>query len=359
MKKASPFLCVVFLLITLLSASVWEGSAAISEDLPETGFYIATNSYPINTVVDVTNLENDKIIRLLVYSRLENSGFLALLSKDAADALGIKNSSLGRIRMSESVDPVAFSRFAEGRILVDGSLFVPAIAPPGNVQTPKSSASGNERQEGGERIVDLPDVLPVQEKGVSISETERALIPSETELVQLPAEEIPIEEKSSAAELTLVPSTERPPETEIIPDPADFTASISPIEEKTAPSQTKSILIEPPVSFVTEAAEPVAPVETVLSVAPFTTYHTGSVPLIYSLEVGKYYLQLASYSRPEYAQYEISRIDSKLPVAIMNAEVAGKSVYRVLVGPVTLGESGALLQRFKGSHKDAFVWLGR
>jgi hypothetical protein len=34
-------------------------------------------------------------------------------------------------------------------------------------------------------------------------------------------------------------------------------------------------------------------------------------------------------------------------------------VYRVLVGPVNLGESGALLQRFKRSgYKDAFIKQG-
>jgi len=111
MRKVSLFAFIVISFFILVSASVWEGAAELSGDLPETGLYIATNSLPINTVVDVTNLENGKFARLVVSSGLNTSGFLALLSKDAADALGMEKGSLSRIRMSQNPDPLAFSRF--------------------------------------------------------------------------------------------------------------------------------------------------------------------------------------------------------------------------------------------------------
>lgn len=321
MKRVNLFLCVAASIVTLLSSSVWEGSAAMSEDLPETGFYIATNSYPINTIVDVTNLENDRIIRLLVSSRLENSGFLALLSKDAAESLGINDSTLGRIRMSESVNPVAYSRFIEGKILVDDSVFGTSLASTPSVQQPGSTGSYiNERVERGERIVDLPDVLPPQEKIPLIAQTVVETLPLDTSYPESTFFDF------GDTQLALVPSEERPPEIVVSTIPEDFPGSA--------------------LTFVTYP-------ENVIY------YPRSSSPVINKLESGKYYLQLASYSRSEYAEDEISKIDNNLPVAIMNAEVAGKSYYRVLVGPVNLGESGALLQRFKVSYQDAFVWVGR
>ena len=83
------------------------------------------------------------------------------------------------------------------------------------------------------------------------------------------------------------------------------------------------------------------------------------VPLIISLERGKYYLKLGAFSRAELAELELTRIGKTYPLAIQNGGSAEKPVYRVLVGPINLGESGALLQRFKSiGYRDAFVRTG-
>jgi cell division septation protein DedD len=80
------------------------------------------------------------------------------------------------------------------------------------------------------------------------------------------------------------------------------------------------------------------------------------VPLIASLEKGKYYLQLGAFSRPESVESAIAAIDKTYPLAVQNGGNSEKPLYRILVGPLNLGESGAALQRFKGSgYKDAFV----
>ena len=111
MKKVSVFTFVLISFFVLVGASIWEGAAEYGGDLPETGLYIATNSLPINTVVDVTNLENGRSTQLVVSSGLNKSGFLAQLSKDAANRLGIEKGSLSRIRLSQNPDPLAFSSF--------------------------------------------------------------------------------------------------------------------------------------------------------------------------------------------------------------------------------------------------------
>ncbi|MDR1802271.1 MAG: SPOR domain-containing protein [Treponema sp.] len=152
MRKETLLAIIGISLFMLVGASVWEGAAELGGDLPETGLYIATNSLPINTVVDVTNLENGQFAQLVVSSGLNSSGFLALLSKDAANALGIEKDSLSRIRLSQNPDPLAFSRFIvdpgtrteyedftlipdvprppEGTPVLDQSLFVPSYTPP-------------------------------------------------------------------------------------------------------------------------------------------------------------------------------------------------------------------------------------
>jgi hypothetical protein len=53
---------------------------------------------------------------------------------------------------------------------------------------------------------------------------------------------------------------------------------------------------------------------------------------------------------------ELGKIGRNYPLAIQNAGSTGSPLYRILVGPVSKGESGALLQRFKGlGYRDAFL----
>jgi hypothetical protein len=73
--KKTVFLAAVAAIIAasvflLVSASVWEGTAVVGESLPDNGFYLATNSFPVNTIVEVVNLENNKSAILIVSSSL-------------------------------------------------------------------------------------------------------------------------------------------------------------------------------------------------------------------------------------------------------------------------------------------------
>jgi cell division septation protein DedD len=81
--------------------------------------------------------------------------------------------------------------------------------------------------------------------------------------------------------------------------------------------------------------------------------------LVSQLERGKYYVQLGAFSRAETLERELRKLGKSWPLAVQNAGTADRPVYRLLVGPVNHGESGALLQRFKGGgYKDAFVRQG-
>ena len=423
MKKLSPIIVAIAAIFTLVNASVWEGAAATAGagELPETGLYLATNSFPANTVVDVTNLENGITVRGIVSSGLDTPGLLALLSKDAADAIGLQSRSLGRIRMSQPADPIAFSRFAEGRAYSGDPDYDPAAFVAMNSYDPYflEEEAGDDlsfyRTEGGDLIVDLPmdmeelpletatletatDLSPVYNPPESLPEASSQPVVAEPVAAEPPAA-VPVQPPETPPELTLIPAETRPPERGPEPDPAYF---IPAIEEATVPdlssayeipsiapasaySLDPSLFIDPigEAPFIIQESQPpveplplvesqppvesLPPAEPVISVEPVpveVVYYQApenqifTAPLISSLEKGRYYLQIAAYSKAETVQSEISRIDSSLPVAVMNAGSEEKPVYRILIGPVNLGESGALLQRFKGSYKDAFVRLG-
>ncbi|MDR1374850.1 MAG: SPOR domain-containing protein, partial [Treponema sp.] len=53
---------------------------------------------------------------------------------------------------------------------------------------------------------------------------------------------------------------------------------------------------------------------------------------------------------------ELNKLGRTYPLAVQSGGSPKSPVYRILLGPVNLGESGALLRRFKGSgYQDAFI----
>ncbi|MCL2440293.1 MAG: septal ring lytic transglycosylase RlpA family protein [Treponema sp.] len=110
---------ILFFIITALlffqSSSPWEGAAGIASDgeLPASGFFVATNSFPRNSVVDITNIENGRTIRVVVANTLNSPGLLAIVSREAAEFIGMRSGSISRIRMLSPSDPIAYQRFNE------------------------------------------------------------------------------------------------------------------------------------------------------------------------------------------------------------------------------------------------------
>ena len=114
--KARIAVCVIAALLALSGASPWEGAAAVAPEgeLPATGRYVATNSFPANTIVDITNIENNRSTRAIVANNLNSPGLLAIVSREAAELIGMRPGSVIRIRMVQPSDPIAYLRFTEG-----------------------------------------------------------------------------------------------------------------------------------------------------------------------------------------------------------------------------------------------------
>ena len=113
--KTRVIFCIIAAFILFQGSSPWEGAAAVAPEgeLPATGRFIATNLFPRNTVVDITNIENNRSIRVIVANRLESPGLVALVSREAAELIGMRTGSTSRVRMIQPSDPIAYLRFIE------------------------------------------------------------------------------------------------------------------------------------------------------------------------------------------------------------------------------------------------------
>ena len=426
------FISMAFFVISNISP--WEGAAATSPDgeLPANGFYVATNSFPRNTIVDIVNIETNKSTRAIVAAGLNSPGLLAIVSRQAAEIIGMRPGSISRIRITQPSDPIAYLRFMEGlasgippydsgnaiteetyswddtgtadspaarrdtpsdegaqtrisnappyflepewsgrsgrdiiNLPVDPSLAsgsnqpVEEIAeqtPEEEEEAPPQVAEAVPEEEEEEAPPQVAEAVPEEEEeeappqvaeAVPEEEEEEAppqvaeAVPEEEEEEAPPqvAEAVPVEQTAQAAQYNLVPAEKRPPQGTIYGiDPADIIPQIA--RSSTAGPERVPVL-EPviesiPVTERTPAAD--------------TNF---SVPRIYELDRGSYYVQLAAVGTPESVESAVSLIDRSYgPVVYKD----GDNWYRILLGPLNQGESAAVLQRFRSiGYRDAFV----
>ncbi|MDR2537335.1 MAG: hypothetical protein LBC46_03410, partial [Treponema sp.] len=111
MKKQTFCLCSILSASLFISASWWQqGDAKISQHISERGYYAATNSVPLNTLVDITNPENEKTIRVMVIDGLDDPSFLVTLSREAAEAIALPKTN-AKVIMEQPSEEEAYSPF--------------------------------------------------------------------------------------------------------------------------------------------------------------------------------------------------------------------------------------------------------
>lgn len=350
MKRTRAVLFAGFfaLLFFATGASIWEGAAAVSAggELPDTGLYVATDSFPRNTVVDITNLENGKTVRGIVAAALGSPGLLALISKEGAQAIGLQSRFIGRIRMSQPSDPVSHSMFSGEYDFSGDPDFDPgaALKTYGTADEASTEDEASVDEASADEVAAAPPAGPARPHFPPETETKS---PAETApesgaleagpgtaeetpetIWYIPEEKPPAETKTD--QYVFVPAPERPPEAPSgLPDSRYFIDPIPGPDARTPEENTP---------------------------APSGEF---SVPSVDRLEHGKYYLQLGAFSRAEAVESAINKIEKTYPLAVQRAGSPERPVYRILVGPVNHGESGALLQRFRGKgYKDAFIRKG-
>jgi len=428
-------------IVFLQGSSPWEGAAATAPEgeLPAAGFYIATNSYPRNTVVDITNIETNRSTRVIVAGGLNSPGLLAVVSREAAELIGMRAGSVSRIRMVQPSDPVAYYRFTEGmssdvpeydsgNLITEEELLdelysedtynpdviaqpeippeIPGVSGPSYLLEPEWGGRG-------QSIIDLP--------GYSVTQSE----PVPGQYTDQFSEQRPFEgDPQYTAQLQneiikdIPEKIEERPQREIVKDVGEYIAeplrdnfekdNAEFIAEEIRDEIVKDVPVyiaettrdeivkdlpgrEEPAEYIAETPPPQEPEEYVMVPAEenppegiyeidlsdiipgITTTPTPapsqpvvaapvdtasfSVPRIYQLDRGSYYVQLAALDTPESVENAVSKIDLSYQPKIYKD---GDNWYRVLLGPLNQGESAAVLQRFKTiGYKDAFVRQGR
>lgn len=104
---------ITVILLTLGTAvfagSVWDGSVSTARYgyLPQTGMYAASNAFPKNTNITVTNPDTGKTVDVLVLERLEDNNLFLVLSAEAAESIGIGFGDIfyGNISRQDNTNP--------------------------------------------------------------------------------------------------------------------------------------------------------------------------------------------------------------------------------------------------------------
>jgi hypothetical protein len=360
------------------NAAPWEGPAAVAlgGELPDEGYYVATNSFPRNTVVDVTSLDTGKTIRVIVAAGLDSPGFLAILSRKAAAEVGLQGRSVARIRMSRPGDPMAYSRFLDGANPSTDPDYNPRAALNGAGQTnPVPSAEATPVQSSPAAPPNMEEydlsMLPAENRPPAAPPYQGNL-PPEAEIAPFnrpsyPPEETPappLDESMFIAPIERIPpirSFDSPAPVQRVPSEGAYADITAPIETVPpippgSPGEDRRLSETAATDAPIERGSPVLPPSPERGAPGETIF---SVPLINSLERNQYYLQLRALTQEEGVKQEISRIGKNYPLVVLRGEESGKIMYRILLGPVNQGESNALLQRFKTmGYNDAFLRQG-
>ena len=156
-------------------------------------------------------------------------------------------------------------------------------------------------------------------------------------------------------EVALIPTEPKPPVFTIIPVP---------VEEEIL--EDDSILEEPEVIFVEEVDEVdildveiipetrnIIPVEDVVEIVVEEVVKP-SLNIVEKLESGKYYVQIATYSKVENVEKILSTYGNNYPIVCY--QPSGRSDYQVMIGGLNKDEYAIVLERFrKAGFKDAFL----
>ena len=99
------WLVLSLLLVPMLAvaADFWDGNAALQRGDAdfESGLNVTSNAFPAGTQITILNEDTGKTVTATVTGRIEGqSDILVLLSPKTAQALGVSQGSLGRVRVT-------------------------------------------------------------------------------------------------------------------------------------------------------------------------------------------------------------------------------------------------------------------
>ncbi|WP_319563229.1 SPOR domain-containing protein [Marispirochaeta sp.] len=428
--QVTVFIIMMLLAVPLISQSEWEGTTAMGRygEFPSSGLYGASNSFPRNTLVEVSNLETGLTTTVLIVDRLEDPGLFLLLSRDAAENLGIQDDQIvrsrvrladnsGRLSITDSdrpyhPDPETNPGSEDELLFLDRYAETPetdsAPTPPVPLAAPLADSEElSQEPEGQPEPETVPQTPPPAvvaeveaEKEVSPVAPETSELPSEGPIVEelvasapedagmdLPLAEPELKDQTAAVGVSdnlygaVAPGEEELAVSDLpVPEETEREAAIAeqfPLpqppyngEEESFVAAVPSLIEEPEIEEEIAAApaeEEVPPGETVVVLEPAEprppetepeaeAARPSAVPVAMQTDPESLYLQLGVYTSPVSAETTAARFKGTYPVMVLNQNNA---YYKVLVGPLSPDESGALLMNFKAKgFRDAFIRKG-
>ena len=379
-KKKPGRITLIGLLLTLglvwsvAAEPVWSGNASVDstefinfvEDTPLAG---ASSSFTRNTVVEVTNPQNGRTIEVTIVKRAPRPGVFLVLSGQAGEALDFPADQVIPVQVRVVVDKEESgydSRFESSDPDVNPAVNLPdseasALVPP----DPEAAAVSGDVSaapsptESGEVLsadTDMGDAAP--ETDSFLDEPVPVPLPAEPEELLVLEEEAP-EEGAALPEET----EESVPEiTEEEPAPA---AADNPVIDSIAEVPAEMIpenLDEDNVIYFLTPSDfrpPVDPVETVEEeiVPVYVERDVLEDQIADQLKNGSSYIQLGAYTSAEIVYSEMESIASRYPMIVWTDKVDDKTVYKLLIGPLTSDETGVLVYRFRaGGYPDLFLY---
>ena len=190
----------------------WEGTAAPGRygEFPESGNFAASNSFPVNSRIEVEHLETGRRTTVFVTRELDETGVLVLLSPDAAREIGLERDAGAevRVRRVDRAAPPSRTRGPEAALSSDPDRNpLAALSIPPADRAPADRAAADPEVPLVEPEQDAPELEPARAPR-ALSELPRIPVPDEpSDPVTDPV--IAIDEEEFA-ELAREPSDDEP-----------------------------------------------------------------------------------------------------------------------------------------------------
>jgi hypothetical protein len=387
---------------------VWEGTVVAGRygDFPLTGYYGASNVFPRNSLVNVQNISNGKVVQIIISGRLEDPAMFLAVSRQAADALELQRNDSASVRVSlaaggsealmpayadlpyssdPEVNPAARAGDVNSVVEKDlpfrekkdrgraspvpavpvpetPSAEAPAAAAPATEEPPSISnrvpANGAGKLEIKESpFAELPEEKPSISERISAENSPRV----DEDWVLEDVEAAPVPPEGAAAGELPVPG-EPEPESILVAPAGPEPASAPAIAEPETP-ETETIVTLEPAQAKPPAEDTASAIDSIIAAIPETPASGGgwaeeNLPLVKSLPGKSYYLQVASHKNPESVKPVVDNITATYPIypVVVLAEPGDNPFYRVMVGPLKEDERGLMLRQIKAKgYHDAFL----
>ena len=249
------WIVVPLLLVPLLAsaAGFWDGNAALQRGDAnfESGLFAASNSFPAGTQITIQNQDTGKSATATITGRIEGqSGILVLVSPKTADALGLEQGTLGRVRVTVPGRADSASSAQPGDQTVSSDPDVNPAAAYGRPDTVVAAAQGTPSEET------LPSATPLTTAQVDATP---AASP------EAPAQEQPDSPQQTTTTAPGTTTASATPETSS-PSDADNAAIISAAKSRSPqkqvfqpPREDQKFVYQKPATVPAQAAQSVAP----------------------------------------------------------------------------------------------------